>query len=103
MADNAIAKKVNETVGKALSDPAFAEQLKQQGLAAIQKGAGSQEWQTYFANFAPSSGALASLGGANVSAANCTCNSATWTTLSTIVTPVPTCCGATTTTTTSTN
>lgn len=101
MADNGIAAKVTDTVGRALKDPAFAEQLKTQGLAAIQKGAGSPEWNTYFANFAPTAGALQSLGGSNVSSANCTCNSATWVTLSTLVTPVPTCCGITTTTTTS--
>jgi len=99
MASNDIAAKVTEVVGRLLHDPNFASQLQSDGLAAIKAGAGSKEWNKYFEHFAPSAGALANLGSANT--ASCTCNSATWTTLSSLVTPVPTCCGATTTTTTS--
>ena len=98
---NDIAQQVHSVVGRVLSDPAFAEQIKQQGLEAIRAGAGSPAWKTYFDNFAASPGDLASMGAADASAADCTCNSNTFTTLSTLVTPVPTCCGATTTTTTS--
>src|SRR6059058_5054447 len=94
-----IAAKVTSTVGRILTDPHFADQIRTDGLAAIKAGAGSAEWTKYFDHFAPTPGALQALGHAN--SANCTCNSATWVTLSSIVTPIPTCCGATTTTTTS--
>ena len=100
MSTNAQAKKVQEVVGKVLSDPNFAQQIQQDGLAAIKAGAGSPEWKKYFDHWAPSPGALASMG-AGLDAANCTCNSTTVTTLSTLVTPIPSCCGATVTTTTS--
>lgn len=97
---NSQANKVQEVVGRVLTDSSFAKQIQQDGLAAIKAGAGSPAWNKYFEHFAPSPGALAKLG-ADVAGANCTCNSTTFTTLSTLVTPVPTCCGATTTTTTS--
>lgn len=90
---------IHATVGRVLSDPDFAEQVKRDGMAALQAGPDSSEWEAYFNHFASTPGELSTLGAANAS--SCTCNSATWTTLSTIVTPVPTCCGATTTTTTS--
>jgi hypothetical protein len=98
--------KIQEVVARVLSDPQFAEQVKSDGLAAIRAGSGSQEWQTYFSHFAASPAALTTLNGSEESVgANCTCNSntgITFTTLSTLVTPVPTCCGLTTTTTTTT-
>jgi hypothetical protein len=97
--DHPQALKVHAVVARVLTDTAFADQLKADGLAALKSGAGSKEWATYFEHFAPHPGALAAMG--TTQSASCTCNSATWTTLSTIVTPVPTCCGATTTTTTS--
>ena len=100
MAANTIQEKVHEVVGRVLSDPAFAAEIQQAGLAAVRSGAGSAEWNKYFEYFAHTPGALARMGD-SLGAADCTCNSATWTTLSTAVTPVPTCCGATTTTTTS--
>jgi hypothetical protein len=99
MSTDAQVLKIHEVVGKVLSDPEFAEQLKADGLAAVQAGAGSDEWEKYFDHFAATPGALAGMGASD--SASCTCNSATWTTLSTVVTPIPTCCGATTTTTTS--
>lgn len=92
-------KKVHEVVGRILSDPEFAESLRKDGLAAVQGGAGSAEWEKYFEHFAAEPGALAGLGTAD--AASCTCNSNTVITLSSLVTPVPTCCATTTTTTTS--
>ena len=95
-----VAGKVQEVVGRALSDPTFASQLQQDGLAALKAGSGSAEWKKYFEHFAPNPGALGKLG-ASVAAADCACKSTTFTTLTTAVTPVPTCCGATTTTTTS--
>ena len=101
MSSSNIPQKVQEVIGKVLTDPQFASELQQKGLAAIRAGAGSQEWNDYFYYFASSPGELKTLGATQAS--SCTCNSATYTTLSTLVTPVPTCCGATTTTTTSTN
>jgi hypothetical protein len=98
-ANDAQVQKIHEVVGRVLSDPSFAEQVKADGLAAVQAGAGSDAWNKYFEYFAPEPGALAGMGVAG--AAACTCNSTTFTTLSTLVTPIPTCCGLTTTTTTS--
>jgi hypothetical protein len=96
------AHKVQEVVSRILTDPAFSAQVQKDGLAALKGGAGSAAWNTYFEHFAPTPGALSNLvGGAN--AANCTCNSNTIITLSTLVTPIPTCCGLTTTTTVSGN
>lgn len=100
-AGNAQALKVHEVVGRVLADPEFAEQLKSDGLAAVQAGAGTEAWDKYFEHFAAEPGALSAMGAQG--AAACTCNSATWVTLSSLVTPVPTCCATTTTTTTSTN
>ena len=97
---NPHAKKVQEVVGRVISDPAYAAQLQKDGLAALKGGSGSSEWKKYFEHFAHSPGALAKLGG-SLGSADCTCNSNTVITLSTLVTPIPTCCGATTTTTTS--
>jgi hypothetical protein len=94
--------KLHEVATRVVHDPDYADQIRKKGLAALEAGPGSQEFEAYFEEFAASPGALAGMGVAGGAAA-CTCNSATWTTLSTIVTPVPTCCGATTTTTTSTN
>ena len=97
---NAQADKVQEVVSKVLTDPAYAKQIQADGLAALKGGSGSSEWKKYFEHFATSPGGLSAMGG-DLSAANCTCNSNTVITLSTLVTPIPTCCGATTTTTTS--
>jgi hypothetical protein len=97
--NNAHAQKVNETVGRIISDPEYAERLRQDGIAALKAGSGSPEWDKYFEHFAPTPGALAQMGARG--SASCTCGSNTWITLSSVVTPVPTCCGATTTTTTS--
>ena len=98
---NGTPAKVNEVVGRVLTDPQFADQVRSDGIAAIQGGAGSEAWNKYFEHFAPEPGALAEMGGAE-GAAGCTCDSTTFTTLSTLVTPIPTCCGATTTVTTTT-
>jgi hypothetical protein len=95
-----IAEKVQEVIGRVLTEPAFAAQVQQDGLAALKSGLGSPEWDAYFEHFASTPGELAAKG-ATLSAAACTCNSNTVITLSTVVSPIPTCCGATTTTTTS--
>ena len=100
MAGSAQAQKIQEVVSKALTDPHFAKQLQEDGLAAVKGGSGSAAWKKYFEHFATTPNALANIG-TSTAAADCTCNSSTWTTLSTAVTPIPTCCGATTTTTTS--
>jgi hypothetical protein len=91
--------KLHEVATRVVHDPEFAEQLRAKGQAALKSGPGSQEMDDYFDEFAANPGDLAGMGAEG--AAACTCNSNTWTTLSTVVTPVPTCCGATTTTTTS--
>ena len=98
---NTLSEKVHEVVSRILSDPLFAAEIKKAAVAAISGGAGSQAWRDYFERFASTPGELANLG---VDDANgCTCNSNTYMTLSSLVTPVPTCCATTTTTTTSGN
>lgn len=79
-----------------LSDPAFAEQLRSQALAAVLGGQQSPAWKTYFggqhfAAMATDPGKLQALG-ASANAAACTCNSTTVTT-----TTSPICTGTTTT------
>ncbi|QHB72587.1 hypothetical protein [Stenotrophomonas sp. 364] len=85
-----------EFVQKLLSDPAFAEQLRSQALAAVLGGQQSPAWKTYFggqhfAAMATDPGKLQALG-ASANAAACTCNSTTVTT-----TTSPICTGTTTT------
>jgi hypothetical protein len=96
-----MAEKVHQVVSRIISDPLFAAEIKQAALAAVQGGAGSQAWEDYFEYFASTPGELAGLGTDNDS--GCTCNSNTYLTFSSLVTPVPTCCATTTTTTTSGN
>ena len=91
--------KLHSVATRVVYDQDFAEQLRAKGQSALQAGPGSKEMDDYFEEFAANPGDLAGMGTSG--AAECTCNSTTWTTLSTLVTPVPTCCGATTTTTTS--
>jgi hypothetical protein len=93
--------KVHEVVSRILSDPEFAAEIKRAAVAAIAGGSSSQAWKDYFEHFASTPGELASLGSDDVN--GCTCNSNTYMTLSSLVTPVPTCCATTTTTTTSGN
>jgi hypothetical protein len=92
------ALKVHEVVSKVLADADFAAQIKQHALAAFRGGAQSEAFATYFDRFAVTPGALASLGSAD--RAGCACQSTTFLTVSSLVTPVPTCCNTTTTTTT---
>lgn len=101
MAKN-LAAKVHEVVSKILSDPEYSAEIKRTAVAAISGGAGSQAWQDYFEHFASTPGELSSLG-SETDDTGCTCNSNTYMTLSSLVTPVPTCCATTTTTTTSGN
>ena len=100
MADN-LSQKVHEVVSRILTDAQFAAEIKQAAVAAISGGAASQAWKDYFERFASTPGELANLGVDD--ATGCTCNSNTYMTLSSLVTPVPTCCATTTTTTTSGN
>ena len=100
MAKN-LAEKVHEVVSRILNEPIYAMEVKRAAVAAISGGAGSQAWKDYFELFASTPGELANLG--QDDANGCTCNSNTYMTLSSLVTPVPTCCATTTTTTTSGN
>jgi hypothetical protein len=93
--------KVHEVVSRILSDAEFAASIKVAAVAAVSGGAGSEAWKAYFEHFASTPGELAQLGIDD--ATGCTCNSNTYMTLSSLVTPVPTCCATTTTTTTSGN
>ena len=92
-------RKVHEVVTRILADVEYAKEIKQAALAAVKGGAQSHAWKDYFERFASTPGELASLG--NPSAEGCACNSNTYLTLSSLVTPVPVCCNTTTTTTTS--
>lgn len=93
--------KIHEIASRALHDPDFAAEIKQAALAAVKGGSRSQAFRDYFEYFASSPGELANLGIAF--GANCACQSNTYMTISTIATPIPTCCNLTTTTTTSGN
>jgi hypothetical protein len=97
-----LSTKVHEVVSRILNDAAFAAELKRNAVAAVTGGAGSDEWKRYFEMFASFPGELAGLG-LESDESGCTCNSNTYLTLSSVVTPVPTCCATTTTTTTSGN
>lgn len=88
-----LSQKTSEIVQKALDDKGFADQLRTQGLQAIHAGAGSNEWKTYFAQFASSPEELQALSGAGASVAACTCHSRT-----VITTSTPLCTTTTTTT-----
>lgn len=100
MAD--LASKVHQVVSRVLTDPAFAAEVKAAAVNAITAGAGTEAWEEYFERFASTPGELSGLG-VDDETTGCTCNSNTYLTLSSIVTPVPTCCATTTTTTTSGN
>jgi hypothetical protein len=91
--------KLHSVATRVVYDQQFAEELRSKGRAALAAGPGSDEMDAYFEEFAANPGDLAGMG--TTGAAECTCNSNTWITLSTVVTPIPTCCAATTTTTTS--
>ena len=85
-----------EFVQKLLSDPAFAEQIRSQALAAVVGGQESPAWKTYFGaqhftGLATDPAKLQALG-AKAGAAACTCNSTPVTT-----TTSPICTGTTTT------
>jgi hypothetical protein len=93
--------KIHSVAARALRDPDFATELKHAALAAVKGGAHSEAFRSYFERFASTPGELASLG--TVEGTNCACKSTTFMTISSLVTPVPTCCNTTTTTTTSGN
>jgi len=96
---NAGPKKIQEVVSRMLSDPVFADELRQAALAAVKGGSRSQAFADYFERFASTPGELASLGNPNMQ--GCACRSNTFLTISSLMTPVPVCCNTTTTTTTS--
>ncbi|MBV9727690.1 MAG: hypothetical protein JO299_21230 [Gammaproteobacteria bacterium] len=91
-------RKVHEVVSRILRDTDFAAEIKEHALAAVKGGAASEAFYTYFDRFAATPGALESLG--NPDAANCACESTTYFTISSLVTPIPMSCNTTTTTTT---
>lgn len=95
---NAQSQKVHAVVSRVLADPDYAAEIKAHALAAVKGGASSEAFRTYFERFAATPGALASLDTPNP--ATCACGSTTYLTVSSLVTPVPTCCNTTTTTTT---
>jgi hypothetical protein len=90
--------KIHEVVARVLSDAEYAATIKRAALAAVKGGARSAQWKDYFERFASTPGELANLG---IDRAG-VCNN-TFLTISSLVTPVPTCCNTTTTTTTSGN
>lgn len=90
-------RKVHEVVSKVLADPVYGKKLQAEAKKALTAGMGSDEWNSFFENFAATPGELSNLGGA---AASSSC-SKTIITLSIITTPVCFACGLTTTTTTS--
>ncbi len=81
-------------------DPEFTAYMKQMAIAALEAGPGTQAFADYFDIFSSTPGELAHLGPGPAPQA-CTCQSNTLITLSSIYTPISTCCGATATTTTS--
>jgi hypothetical protein len=95
---NEQSQRVHEVVSRVLADPDYAAEVKAHALAAVKGGAASEAFRSYFDRFAATPGALASL--AEPNAATCACQSTTYLTVSSLVTPVPTCCNTTTTTTT---
>lgn len=82
-----------------MHDHAFADRVRSLGRDALRDGPGSPAADAYFELFASSPGELAGMGVGP--GATCTCESATWLTLSTIATPVTHCCQGTGATTTS--
>ena len=91
--------RVHEVVSRILKDPEYAAETKRAALAAVKGGAQSQAFKDYFERFASTPGELATLG--VDSGKGCACNSNTYMTISSLVTPLPMCCNTTTTTTTS--
>ena len=84
---------------RVVHDHDFADRVRRLGREALRAGPGTEASDAYFELFATTPGELAGMGVGPKAA--CTCESATWLTLSTIATPVTHCCqgtGATTTT-----
>lgn len=96
-----LSKKVHQTASQMLNDPIFATKMQRLALEAVKGGTKSEAWKEYFEMFASTPGELSELGVEY--GANCTCQSTTYMTISSMVTPIPTCCNTTTTTTTSGN
>ena len=98
---NQLSLHIHAVVSRILNDPDYAMEVKYAALAAVKGGSQSQAFKDYFDRFATTPGELANLG-TDISE-GCACLSNTYLTLSSLVTPIPTCCNTTTTTTTSGN
>ena len=98
---SSLPKNIHRVASRILTDPAFADEIREAGIRAVKAGSHSQAFKDYFEYFASTPGELAELG--NGVSEGCTCNSNTWFTLSSIVGPLYTCCATTTTTTTTGN
>lgn len=94
-------KKIQEVTARILTDPVFAQEIREAALKAVKAGSQSAEFKRYFEYFAATPGELSAMG--DPTAEGCTCNSNTWFTLSSLVGPLYTCCATTTTTTTTGN
>jgi hypothetical protein len=98
---SSLPKKIHEVTARIIADPQFAREIREAGLKAVKEGNQSQAFRDYFEYFASTPGELADL--SDPTEGNCTCNSNTWFTFSSIVGPLYTCCATTTTTTTTGN
>lgn len=96
-----LSKKIHTVASRILSDPQFAQEIREAGLKAVKGGSQSQAFRDYFEYFASTPGELSNLG--TFDEGICTCNSNTLFTFSSIVGPLYTCCATTTTTTTTGN
>ncbi len=92
--------KLHDTIIRIIHDEAFAEEVRAKAKSALQSGPGTQEFAEYFDLFSLTPGQLAHLGPNALAEAGCTGGSVTMITLSSVYTPISTCCYGTTTLTT---
>jgi hypothetical protein len=95
---SALGRRARAVTERVYHDHEFAERVRSLGRDALRAGPGSAAMAEYFEVFASTPRELAAMAAGDVAA--CTCDSATWLTLSTIATPVTHCCQGTTATTT---
>jgi hypothetical protein len=96
---SALGRRARAVTERVYYDEEFAEHVRSLGRDALRAGPGTPAMAEYLELFATTPGELAAMATGDTGA--CTCDSATWLTLSTIATPVTHCCqgtGATTTT-----
>jgi len=98
---SSLPRKIHEVATRILTDAEFAQEIREAALKAVKAGSHSQAFKDYFEYFASTPGELSDLGSGP--SQNCTCNSNTWFTISSLVGPLYTCCATTTTTTTTGN